>query len=417
MHFGVLGLDHHTATLPIRSQYSIAYDRLAHAYEAFNAANINGQCVILSTCNRFELYYFGEDYTAISNWLHTYKNLSAPKYQSQRYHYKETEAIDHCIRVACGLKSMVMGEPEIFGQLKKAYARAKDHTPLGTLAHQFFQGVFKAAKAIRTQTAIGRCPVSFGCTALRLLTEQPETLRHQSLLLIGAGQTIQLIAKHLHSAGIKDMHIVNRTLKRAQIIAQNGGGKCHELSALPTLLPQCDIVISAISLDAPIISLNMIQNALRQRKQKPLIFLDMGVPRNIAPEAEHLDNITLYCVDDVDRLVNQNTLHRTQAATHAQALIAKQVSDISATLHHKNTVDSLLKTIRTNTEAMADKQLNKALALLDKGHDPSEVMKQLTENLTNQWLYRPSTQLNKSMSHHNPYVLSLAQTLFTNDTH
>ena len=415
MQFNVLGLDHKSAPLDSRSQFSIAYERLSAAYKDLHKKHPHTQCMILSTCNRLEVYYWGENTPALYDWLCDFKHLNNKDTHHHFYHHEKEKAINHVIRVATGLESMVMGEPEIFSQMKKAFARAQDYAKLGTELHQIFQRIFSAAKAIRSNTAIGHCPVSFGCTALRLLAEQPDGFNNAAVLLVGAGQTIQLVAKHLESAGVHNIHIINRTLKRAQCIAEQHNASHHELSSLTKILPQCDIVISAINTDKPIISLTNIKDALNKRNNKSMIFLDMGVPRNIDEQAQTLEHVTLYCVDDIETLVQHNTLHRTRAAIEAQSFIDQYVCDIHNELNAKDDVDELVKAMRYNTQQIADTQLNKALSLLEKGHDPGEVIKQLTQNLTKQWLHQPSTQLNQASKSGNTDLVSLAKTLFLSD--
>ena len=417
MAFNVLGIDHRSASVDVRAQFAIANERLALAYLSLCKKQPNLQCVILSTCNRFEIYYWSDKKLNICDWLHQFNQLPTKEQQNHFYHYNDDKAINHAIRVATGLESMVMGEPEIFGQMKKAYARAKDYAPIGPELHLLFQRIFSAAKAIRTNTAVGHCPVSFGCTALRLLTDKPDDFCNATFLLVGAGQTIQLVAKHLKSAGVKRINIVNRTLKRAQIIAKEHDGTAHSFSALPSLLGKSDIVICATNANKPLIAYHEVQKALQVRNNQPMIFLDMGVPRNIDAQIETLNNVTLYCVDDIELLVQHNTLHRTRAAIDAQTFIDKQVLDIAQELMIKDDANTLIKNIRANTEAMANQQLNKALSMLEKGHEPRGIIEQLTRNLTNQWLHQPSTQLNHAAKNANTDFICLAEKLFITQNH
>jgi len=417
MHFSVVGVSHKNTSVNERSVLSIPYNTLASAYASLSTAHPNLQCVILSTCNRIELYLWGEYNHALIDWLHHFSNQPLGRYNHHFYRHENTEAITHAIRVSSGLESMVMGEPEIFGQMKKAFARAKDYGNIRSECHFLFQRIFSATKAIRSQTAIGHCPVSFGCTALRLLADSPEKLSNASILLIGAGQTIQLVAKHLHTAGIANITIANRTLTRARELAESISANCLSLNAIKDHLHTYDIIITATHAKLPLITKDMVCQAMMQRKSVPMTLLDMGVPRNIQQEANSIDNVTLYCVDDINTLVQHNTLHRTRAAITAQTLIEQHVASLINRFSAEKESNALIKKMRLSTQALADEQLEAALAKLESGMPARDVIHQLTQNLTNKWLHQPSTQLANAHKSGNNALLSVAEQLFIQDDH
>ena len=402
MTIAVLSVNHNLAPIEIREQVAFVENELAtYLKKLKNHDNIKS-CVILSTCNRSEIYvqtstnettHLKENLT---NWLQTTHNIQTDLTPYLDF-YTELEAIKHIISVASGLNSLVLGEPQILGQLKDAYHFAKSANTLDSVLEKLFQQTFKIAKKIRTQTQIGSSPVSVAYCSIKLAQKIFTDLSQQTVLLIGAGEMIELCAKHLNEQKIKKIIIANRTLEKAQLIAKN-----YQNSAVITLndlhqtIDQADIIISSTASPVPILGKGLIEYALKKRKHKPMFILDIAVPRDVEPEISQLKDAYLYTIDDLSQIIEQNTQNRQEAKTLAEKIINKESLEFQTLLNTSNN-DKLIKNYRTQSEEIKRQVLEKALKKIKTGAEPKDVLTLLADQLTNKLLHHPSQTL-KSLS-------------------
>jgi glutamyl-tRNA reductase len=318
------------------------------------------------------------------------------------------------MRVASGLDSLVLGEPQILGQMKTAYAVAREAGTVGPLLGRLFQATFSTAKAVRTDTAIGENPVSVAFAAVSLAKQIFSDLQRSQALLIGAGETITLVARHLHEQGVKRIVVANRTLERGRFLAEQVGGQAIMLADIGQELANSDIVISSTASQLPILGKGAVERALKQRKHKPMFMVDIAVPRDIEPEVGELDDIYLYSVDDLHEVIEENLRSRQGAAQAAEELVAAGADDFMLRLRELAAVD-VLKAYRQQAERLRDEELAKAQRLLANGSDPLEVAAALARGLTNKLLHAPSVQLKKLSADGRLDALAVAQELFALD--
>jgi glutamyl-tRNA reductase len=401
MTIAVLSVNHNLAPIEIRELFAFQANELTTYLNSLkNHPNIQS-CVILSTCNRSEIYVFS-DTTKTNNkddlkkslitWLKTAHNIKEEVDQYLDF-YLDLNAIEHIISVASGLNSLVLGEPQILGQLKDAYHFAKEANTLDTILEKLFQQTFKIAKKIRTQTQIGSSPVSVAYCSIKLAEKIFADLSQQTVLLIGAGEMIELCAKHLNEQKIKKIIIANRTLKKAQLIAKNyQNSEVITLNDLHQTIDQADIIISSTASPVPILGKGLIEFALKKRKYKPMFILDIAVPRDVEPEISQLKNAYLYTIDDLSQIIEQNTQNREDAKEVAKKIIIKE-SLAFQTILATTSNDELIKEYRTQAYKIKDETLQKVLKKLNNGAEPAEVLTLLADQLTNKLLHNPSQNL------------------------
>ncbi|MFJ2466449.1 glutamyl-tRNA reductase, partial [Pseudomonas sp. NPDC087615] len=319
--------------------------------------------------------------------------------------------VRHMMRVASGLDSLVLGEPQILGQMKSAYAVAREAGTIGPLLGRLFQATFNAAKQVRTDTAIGENPVSVAFAAVSLAKQIFSDLQRSQALLIGAGETITLVARHLHELGVRRIVVANRTLERASLLAEQFGAHAVLLSDIPAELVRSDIVISSTASQLPILGKGAVESALKLRKHKPIFMVDIAVPRDIEPEVGELDDVYLYSVDDLHEVVAENLKSRQGAAQAAEEMVSVGADDFMVRLRELAAVD-VLKAYRQQSERLRDEELQKALRLLANGGNAEEVLGQLARGLTNKLLHAPSVQLKKLSAEGRLDALAMAQELF-----
>ena len=344
-------------------------------------------------------------------WLANYHQLSLEELRACAYIHADDEAVRHMMRVASGLDSMVLGEPQILGQLKSAYAVAREAGTVGPLLGRLFQATFSTAKTVRTDTAIGENPVSVAFAAVSLAKQIFADLHRSQALLIGAGETISLVARHLHDQGIKRIVVANRTLERASNLAEQFGAHAVLLSEIPDELVNSDIVISSTASQLPILGKGAVERALKLRKHKPIFMVDIAVPRDIEPEVGELDDIYLYSVDDLHEVIEENLKSRQGAAQLAEDLVLVGAEEFMLRLRELAAVD-VLKSYRQQAERLRDDELAKAQRLLANGSAAEEVLLQLARGLTNKLLHAPSVQLKKLSAEGRLDALAMAQELF-----
>jgi len=416
MAFLALGINHKTASVDVRERVAFTPEQLIEALQQLCQQTSSREAAILSTCNRSELYLEQDSLTAESvlTWLADYHQLKYSDLQACVYIHQDELAVRHMMRVACGLDSMVLGEPQILGQMKSAYAVARSAGTVGPLLGRLFQATFSTAKLVRTDTAIGENPVSVAFAAVSLAKQIFSDLHRSQALLIGAGETISLVARHLHEQGVKRIVVANRTLERASLLAEQFGAHAVLLSEIPQELVNSDIVISSTASQLPILGKGAVETALKLRKHKPMFMVDIAVPRDIEPEVGDLDDVYLYSVDDLQEVIADNLKSRQGAAQAAEELIAAGADDFMLRLRELAAVD-VLKAFRQQAEQSRDEELSKAQRLLANGHAPEEVLAQLARGLTNKLLHVPSVQLKKLSAAGRSDALALAQELFALD--
>jgi glutamyl-tRNA reductase len=415
-----LGINHRTASLDIREKVAFAPEQMIQALQ--NAGDVPGvgEVAILSTCNRTEIYiaqvskqgdseHSGPE--KVLDWLAEYHQLSRLALSDCCYVYQQEDAVRHMMKVASGLDSMILGEPQILGQLKSAYAVARDAGKVSTHLNQLFQQAFSTAKQVRTETAIGQNPVSVAYAAVSLSQQIFSDLREVHALLIGAGETIELVARHLLDKQVGSITVANRTLSRAQDLAQQFGAQAILLSEIPEFLHSADMVISSTASQLPILGKGAVESALKQRKHKPVFMVDIAVPRDIEPEVAKLEDVYLYTVDDLQDVILENMRSRESAANKAEEIVEAGVNAWKSQLRALDVVDTI-RAFRNSAEETRDMETDKALVALRSGQDPEQVLKNLARNLTNKLMHTPTTRLKQAGEQGRTEHIHLAHDLF-----
>ena len=388
----VLGINHQTAPVSLRETGAFGPDTLRHALASLRAQAGVQEAVLLSTCTRTELYARSDNGPdALANWL-AGQQRAGDDLHAYLYRHDGADAVRHLFRVATGLDSLVLGEPQILGQVKQAWTDARDAGSLGGPLDRAFQQAFATAKRARTETTIGRNPVSVASTAVRLAQESFARLDESDVLLIGAGETIELAARHLVAGKVRRLLIANRTLAHAQDLARRHGGFALPLEELDRHLAEADIVISATAARQPILQRAQVEQALRARRHRPMLLLDLAVPRDIAEDVATLRDVFLYTVDDLERAIEDNRAARRNAAEQAEAIIEVHASRFISALGQTDAA-APLRRLREHGQAVQAQALAKARAQLAAGRDPAEVLDLLAHTLTNKLLHAPSAAL------------------------
>ena len=387
-----LGLNHHTAPLPVRERVVFHVERLREALTEIRSA-LATEAAILSTCNRTELYVAAEQPpAALAQWLARYHRFEPSELGRYLYTLPREQAVRHAFRVASGLDSMVLGEPQILGQMKEAARAAESAGTLGTLLHKLFQRTFAVAKEVRTTTRVGAASVSMAAAAVKLAARIFPSLKDQNVLFIGAGDMIELCATHFAAQAPARLAVANRTAERAERLAHRFNGEALELKALAERLHEFDIVVSSTASSLPILGKGLVERALRARRRRPMFMVDLAVPRDIEPEAGELDDIFLYTVDDLAHIVASNRDARRDAVDQAEAIIETQVGQFMRWMQSRENVP-LIRALREHGEHARRQELGRALRCLQRGDDPAAVLEALSHGLTNKLLHAPTQAL------------------------
>jgi glutamyl-tRNA reductase len=417
MNLIALGINHNSATVEVRERVAFAPEQVGDALGDLCAALELEEAVILSTCNRTELYAMvpaGDcpvmKAGAVVDWLAGYHHLQPEDLREAAYHHVAERALQHLVQVAAGLDSMVLGEPQIFGQLKSAYAVASEAGTVGGEFGRLFPRVFSIAKKVRTDTAIGENPVSVAYAAVDLAGHIFADLADCNALLVGAGETIELVTRHLIEAGVNNITIANRTLDRARELARKFGADAILLSDIPAQLPKADIVISSTASQLPILGKGAVEGAIRARKHRPVLMVDIAVPRDIEPQVGDLRDIYLYTVDDLRQIVDENLRNRQDEARKADGIIMEGVRAFYEERRSLAAVD-LVKEFRKAAEQTRQQELDRALAALERGDDAPAVLAQLARGLTNKLIHAPTTGLKRASAEGREDVLAHARKL------
>src|SRR5438309_1457011 len=389
-----LGLNHQTAPLAIRERVVFHVERLREALTEIKRT-LAREAAIISTCNRTELYVAGEEPVAIAQWLARYRRFQPDGLCRYLYSLPREQAVRHVFRVASGLDCMVLGEPQILGQMKEAARAAESAGTLGTLLHKLFQRSFAVAKEVRSTTQLGAASVSMAAAAVRLAARIFPRLADQRVLLIGAGEMIELCATHFAAQSPARLAVANRTLERAEKLARRFNAQAIELRSLADHLHEFDIVVSCTASSLPILGKGLVERALRARRHRPIFMVDLAVPRDIEPEAGELDDVFLYTVDDLGQVVSANIDVRRSAVAQAEAIIDTQVGQFMHWMQVREHVP-LIRALRGRADAARREELERALRLLARGEEPAKVLESLSQGLVNKLMHAPTQALNEA---------------------
>jgi glutamyl-tRNA reductase len=410
-----LGLNHVSAPVAVRERVSMPEDLVQPALTALRTAfgGAVKEAAILSTCNRTELYCAAEPHVAeqLPAWLADFNQIEAGVLKPHVYLHGRDEAVRHAFRVASGLDSMVVGETQILGQMKDAVRAAEEAGALGTLLHQLFQRTFSVAKEVRSTTAIGAQSVSLAAAAVRLAERVFGDLRECKVLFIGAGEMIELCATHFAAQQPASIVVANRTIERAESLATKFTATTMRLGDLPERLAEFDVVVSCTASTLPILGLGLVERATRQRRRKPIVMVDLAVPRDIEPEVARLDDVYLYSVDDLGVVVQSGTEARLAAVVEAEAIIDARVDNFMHWMQVRANVP-VIRDLQATAQAVQAQELERARKMLARGDSPEKVLEQLANGLTQKYLHGTLAALNQSEETDRQQLLSWLPRLF-----
>src|SRR3954464_6656911 len=389
-----LGLNHQTAPLAVRERVVFHVERLREALAELKRG-LASEAAILSTCNRTELYVAGDEPVMLAQWVEVYPRFEPEGLSPYLYTLPREQAVRHAFRVASGLDSMVLGEPQILGQMKDAARAAESAGTLGTLLHKLFQRSFAVAKEVRSTTQLGSASVSMAAAAVRLAGRIFPSLKEQSVLFIRAGEMIELCATHFAAQGPARMTVASRTLDRAQKLAHRFNARPIELRTLADHLHEHDIVVSSTASSLPILGKGLVERALRARRRRPMFMVDLAVPRDIEPEVGELEDVFLYTVDDLGQIVSVNLDSRRSAVAQAEVIIETQVGQFMHWMQARESVP-LIRTLRSRADELRRDELERAQKMLARGDDPAKVLESLSQGLVNKLMHPPTQALNET---------------------
>jgi glutamyl-tRNA reductase len=392
----ILGLNHTTAPVEIREQVVFAGEDIERALASLKNLDNVAEAVVLSTCNRTEFYVETTDagVQELRSWLVENQKLGE-EVISSLFTLNEQDAIGHLFKVACGLDSMVLGEPQVLGQLKDAFRQAEQCGTVGTQLSRLFHHTFSVAKKVRTDTEIGSSPVSVAYAAVNLANQFFSGFSQHTALLIGAGMTIELVAKHLYSKGIGRLFIANRDISRAQNLATQFDGFALPLSELEGTLPDADILISSTASSEPVVRLEQMEKAIQARRRKPVFAVDIAVPRDLEPGIGELDDVYLYSIDDLDKVIVAGQNNREEAAIDAMRILEDETRRYLSIQRSKE-VAPVITALRDHGDAIREQVLEQARRRLAKGSDSDEVLEFVTSSLLKKILHQPSVRLREA---------------------
>jgi len=405
------GLNHTTASIEIREKLAFSSEQIPEALSQLRTIPGVEEAVVVSTCNRTELYCIAESVQPLIDWLAQYHGMKPADLEEYLYTYEETAAIRHLLRVSAGLDSMVIGEPQILGQIKQAYETAQRQGATGKLLSRLFQHNFATAKRVRTETDIGTNPVSIASIAVDLAKRIFADFPEHTAMLIGAGETIELVARHLRTQGLGRMIIANRSPGRAQQLASQFQGYGIGLHDLGLHLSEADIIISSTASNAVLVTYDMMCAAIKRRKHRPVFIVDLAVPRDIDAKVADLDDVYLYSVDDLKAIIDNNMGGRMEAARMAELIIEDEVDNFAGWLRARDAM-VLVQQLRSKGERIKREALMRATQRLANGENPNQVLDYLAHTLTNHLLHVPSARLRQAGRHGEHALLEAAIELF-----
>lgn len=409
-----LGVNHKTAPVEIRERLSVSETQLGEALHSLHHGVRIPEAAILSTCNRTEIYFREAQHNSaerVLDWLSGFHGLQRSDLEGYLYRHHDNAAVAHTLRVACGLDSMVLGEPQILGQMKTAYQHAHSAGVLGLSLERLFQHAFATAKDVRTSTAIGASAVSVAFAAVSLARQIFGDFKPLTALVIGAGETIELTLRHLVGHGIGHAIVANRTIERAQTLADRFAAEAITLPSLVDYLHRADIVISSTAAPLPILGKGAVERAIRRRRHRPMFMVDIAVPRDIEPEVAEMEDVYLYTVDDLHEVINENLASRQAAAEQAEQIIAVRTDEFMRWLRARDSVEQI-RHLREQANRIQQDTLAKAMTQMRGGRDPEAVMQQLAHTLTNRLMHAPCKTLNTAAHEGDASLFRAAQRLF-----
>lgn len=416
----IFGINHKTAPISVREKVVFAPDKIADALINLKNKVDLEEVVIISTCNRMEVVYKdesenGESQPNLVEWLAKHHQMDAKEIDEHSYCHKGQDAVMHLMSVASGLDSMVLGEPQILGQVKDAFGYASNAGCVDQYLNRLFQQTFTLAKQVRTNTQIGESAVSVAYAAVTLCKRIFSDFDQINALFIGAGDTIELAAKHLFAQGVKNINVANRTVERAEVLASKFGGMAHSLSSLSELVEKADIIISSTASPVPIIGKGLMEKAMVTRRYRAMFMVDLAVPRDIEPEVSKLNNVYLYTVDDMQGVIQENLKVRERAAREAREIVQLHASKYLTWLKSLSSV-SMLKEFRTQMDEIKAAEVKRALAKLNLKNDQEnqqteKVIEELANRLAQKFMHQPSKEIRRAGENHETKTLeTLANT-------
>lgn len=424
----VIGINHTTAPVKLREQVAFSAETLVPALSSLQRLEELSSAMILSTCNRTEIYALAalsETQTstegstnvardAVVTWLAEHHDSAVSDLTPSLYWHEDQDAVHHLIRVSAGLDSMVLGEAQIFGQVKDAFAAAQEARTLDRELLQIQQSVYRVVKKVRSDTGIGQSSLSVASIAVSLAARLFADLSTCQVMLIGAGETIELVSQHLTATGMKSPIIANRTLATARRLADELSGNAITLPEIPQFLSQCDIVVSSTGSELPILGKGTVESALRERRRKPIFMVDLAVPRDIEAEVDSLRDIYLYSIDDLEQIVAENLHLREGAAEEAEGIIDAAVIDILKSLQERDASETVVR-FRKHHNDIKTRELEKAIDRLQKGDDPEAILTTLANQLMNKMIHSPSVAMKRATSEGRRELLQIIHKLYELD--
>ena len=412
-----LGINHLTAPVDIREKVAFAPEQMRHALHELQDIPAINESVIVSTCNRTEIYCdtSSDCSDTIMHWLTAHHGINENGLAPYIYLHNDREVARHLFCVASGLDSMVLGEPQILGQLKESYDQARGGNSINSILDRLFQHSFSVAKRVRTDTEIGSNPVSVAFAAVNLSKQIFGRLNELHALLIGAGETIELVSRHLKSQQIGSMTIANRSVERAQVLADQIGADAVQINAVPEQLARADIVISSTASQLPILGKGATESALKKRKHRPIFMVDLAIPRDIEPEVGALQDIYLYSVDDLKTVVDENLRGRELAAEAALEIVNLEVTMFDQWLKTHQSADHI-REMRDSADLIKQQAIEKALLQLKQASDPEEAIQRLANEITNKLMHKPTLEMRKALQNEDEERIQLLKSLITPDS-
>jgi glutamyl-tRNA reductase len=406
-----LGLNHSTAPLKVRELVAFEMDTLGGALRDLLGQPKVKEAAILSTCNRTEIYFHGAETEPVVQWLETFHRVPRASLSQYVYTLPQERAVPHAFRVASGLDSMVLGEPQILGQMKQAVKTAEAAGSLGLVLNRLFQRTFAVAKDVRTHTDIGSASISMAAAAIKLAERIFPSIAAQRVLLIGAGEMIDLCATHFAARQPRSITVANRTLERGAALASRVQADAITLNELPERLARFDIIVTSTASSLPILGKGMLERVIKARRHAPVFIVDLAVPRDVEPEAAELDDVFLYSVDDLANIVKDNLQIRVEAVREAEAMIAVQAESFLRWLEGRAVVPTITA-LHGHHDALRAAELERAKRLLANGMPADQVLEQLARGLTHKFLHGPTQALNEAGEAERAELLAVLQRVY-----
>jgi len=410
MDLNIIGLNHKTAPLSLRERFVFHADQISHALLDLKDEKVS-QVAILSTCNRTEIYFNGPKKQIVYQWLANYHHIKLTQLKKHLYHYSNKDALAHAYRVASGLDSMFLGETQILGQMKQA-AKISDYAGTqGKFLSHFFQTVFEAAKEIRSRTNIGASNTTIASSIISLTKKIFGEIHQTKIIFVGAGEMTELISKYFNSHQPKKITIANRSILRGKNLAKKIGAETCLLGEINDQIHEYDVVISCTGSQLPVIGLGMIERAIKIRKHKPMLLIDLAIPRDIESETSKLNDIFLYTLDELAQIAQEGIDNRAGAVKEAEVIIEKKVNNFYKK-NNKKKASPTIVTLRNQFEENRLKEIDKAKKQLKNGKSIDEILESLSNNLSNKFLHHPTKALNDSAANETKEISELLKKIY-----